>query len=157
MKNFQIFALVAARVAAGVLFFYAGWEKIINPAWSAAGYLSGAKDFHALYAWFASAGVLSFVNFVNKWGLLLLGVALILGAFVRLASGLGIALMALYYLPLAWPFVDANSFIVDEHILLIALLLIFIAWRAGHVWGVDGYWARRKSYRRLGWCRALLG
>ncbi len=127
----------------GWLFFYAGITKILNPNWSAAGYIAGAKNFNGLYALLLRPDILPIINFVNEWGLLLLGVSLIIGFFVRPVAILGSLLMLLYYLALSFPYPNANSLVVDEHIIFIFVLLYFSAIRAGKVYGLDGYFRRR--------------
>ena len=77
----------------GWLFLYAGIVKVLDPDWTSAGFLAGAKTFPAFFHWLASPGILPVTDALNAWGLTLLGVALLLGVTVRLASGLGIALM----------------------------------------------------------------
>lgn len=131
-------SLLFLRLALGWMYLYAGMSKILDPAWSAEGYLKSAKTFSSLYQWFASPGVLPVVNFLNEWGLALLGVSLILGLFVRQSALFGIGLMALYYLPiLQFPYVGKNFFLVDDHIIFIATLFCLMANRAGKVWGLD--------------------
>ena len=66
-----------SRVALGVLFFYAGITKVMNPDWSAAGYLNNAKTLPDLFQWFASAGNLGWVNLANELGLTFFGVPFI--------------------------------------------------------------------------------
>ena len=84
----------------------------MNPNWSAAGYLNNAKTFPGLYQWFASAGNIGWINFVNEWGLTLVGAALIFGLLVRWASIGGIFLMILYYLPiLQFPIVGPSDLV----------------------------------------------
>ncbi|MEK7636361.1 MAG: DoxX family membrane protein [Patescibacteria group bacterium] len=140
MTFFQKISLFLARVSIGWLFFYAGITKVLNPEWSAAGYLRGAKTFTDFYQWLATPGVLPFVNFVNEWGLTLLGVSLIAGVFVRLSSFLAALLMLLYYLPmLNFPYPNSYSFIVDEHIIYISALLLLASFRAGRVWGLENW------------------
>lgn len=134
--------LTLLRLSLGGLYLYAGLSKLADPAWSAAGYLRSAKSFAAFYAWLASPGLLSAVNFVNEWGLTLLGGSLLLGLLVRLSAVAGAALMLLYYLPgLSFPYVGAHGFIVDEHIVYAAALLSLAAASAGRVWGLDGWCA----------------
>lgn len=135
-------SIFALRLAMGVMFAYAGISKIINPSWSALGYLKGAKTLPELFNWFTSANNIGWVNFVNEWGLLLVGACLILGFAVRYASIAGIVLMILYYLPiLNFPMAGDHSYIVDEHIIYILIFWVFIATNAGQYWGLDG---RRK-------------
>lgn len=131
-------AVFLSRVALGVLFFYAGITKVLNPDWSATGYLNTAKTFPGLYQWFASAGNIGWVNLVNEWGLTLIGVALIAGLLVRWASLGGIFIMVLYYLAiLQFPYVGTNSYLVDDHIVFMSVFLVLIASNAGTFWGLD--------------------
>jgi len=128
------------RLSLGWLFFYAGITKVLNPAWSAAGYLKGAKTFVEFYQWLASPGILPAVDFVNEWGLTLLGLSLIFGVFVQLSSILGAVLMLLYYLPiLDFPYPNPYSYLVDEHIIYALVLLLFASLRAGRVWGLENW------------------
>jgi len=129
--------LAALRIALGWLFFYAGITKVLDPAWSAKGYLLGAKTFAGFYAWMASDGVLPLIDFVNKWGLTLLGVSLILGVAVRLFSLFGAGLMFLYWLPvLDFPKVE-HGYLVDEHVIYALVLLFFAAVKAGRWYGLE--------------------
>ncbi len=128
------------RFALGILYFYAGITKILNPEWTSKGYLLSAKTFTAFYAWLASPSMLPITDFMNEWGLTLLGVSLILGVFVRLSSVLGALMMILYYFPiLDFPYVGAHSFLVDEHIVYALVLLYFAAVRAGRVYGLENW------------------
>lgn len=138
-------SLFALRLVCGWLYFYAGITKIMNPDWSAAGYLKGAKDFALLFAWMLDPSVLPIVNFLNEWGLLLLGISLLFGGLVRYGAWAGIGLMFLYYLViLDFPYPNAHAFIVDEHIVYITVLALLAVFDAGRVWGFDGWWVARK-------------
>lgn len=125
----------------GWLFFYAGATKILDPSWSAAGYLQGAKTFPDFYHWLANPALLPLVNFVNEWGLTLIGAALILGIFTRLAGIFGAIIMILYYLPLGFPYPNSHSLIVDEHIIYALALLLLGALEAGRVFGLEKWCA----------------
>src|SRR3989344_4156816 len=96
----QKITLFLLRIALGWYMFYAGITKVLDPTWSAAGYLKGAKILTGFYGWLASPEILPYINFINAWGLTLLGVSLILGLFIRLSSKLGALLMLLYYIPI---------------------------------------------------------
>lgn len=128
--------LFLLRVALGWLFFYAGITKVLNPAWSAAGYLNNAKSFPGFFHWLAQPDILPIVNFLNEWGLLLIGACLILGLFVRWSAWLGVLLMLLYYSALPFPYPNANSLIVDEHIVY-ALALILLASLGSSQWSLE--------------------
>ena len=136
--DFSKISIFALRLTMGWLMLYAGLGKVLNPDWSAVGYLNSAKTFPELYQWFASAGNIGWINFVNEWGLTLVGVALIIGLLVRWASLGGILLMILYYFPvLQFPYVGGHSYIVDEHIIYITAFLVLFASNAGTFWGLD--------------------
>ncbi len=151
-------SLFFLRVSLGWMFFYAGFSKLINPNWSSVGYIGSAKTFPELYAWFAQSSVLPVVNMLNEWGLTLIGISLILGIFVRVSSLFGILMMALYYFPiLDFPLVKTTSYIVDDHIIIIGIFLVFIAQRVGRVWGLDGWCAGLPICKRFPRIRSLIG
>ena len=140
-------SLLLLRLAMGWLMFYAGFTKILNPEWTAKGYLMGAKTFTGFYHWFALPQNIGWVNFLNEWSLTLLGISLLLGVFVRLSSVLGAVLMLLYYFPvLEFPYVGQHSFLVDEHIIYALVLLIFAVVGAGRQWSLANWLAK------LPWC-----
>jgi thiosulfate dehydrogenase (quinone) large subunit len=150
MNIYEKGSLFLLRIVFGWLFFYAGITKIFDPEWSAAGYLNSAKTFPEFYAWLASPQILPIINYLNEWGLTLLGVSLLLGVFVRLSSVFGAGLMLLYYFPavemkafelmpaLTLPHIGAHSVLADEHIIYAAALLALAAFRAGRAWGLEG-------------------
>lgn len=145
MTKFQKLSILILRLTLGLLMFYSGITKIMDPSWSAAGYLKDAKFFSQFYNFLLSPSVLPVINFINEWGLTLLGASLIIGIFVRLSSFLGIVLMVLYYLPtLNFPYVGAHSYLVDEHIIYSASLLLLMVFNAGRIFGADGLIFRHK-------------
>jgi len=131
--------LLITRVAMGWIMLYAGLTKVFNPNWSAAGYLGSAKTFAGFYGWFLQPNVLPFTNFLNEWGLTLLGVSLITGALVKYSGYLGALLMLLYYFPvLVFPKIGAHSYLVDDHVIYALVLILFSVYRTGEYWGLDG-------------------
>lgn len=158
MAKNQKIALFLLRISMGWLMLYAGVTKIVDPAWSAEGYLKAAKTFPGLFAWFAQPGILPVINFINEWGLTLLGISLILGIGVRLSSILGALLMLLYYFPvLTFPYIKPHSYIVDDHIIYFLALLVLGAFSAGRVWGLENWCANLPTCRRYPRLRAWLG
>lgn len=143
MTKKQNWTLFLTRISFGWLFFYAGITKVLNSEWSASGYLSGAKMFTGLFEWFASPAILPFTNFLNQWGLTLIGVSLLLGIWVRYSAIAGAVLMLLYYFPLGLPMPNPHSYIVDEHIIYFFGLILLAVYRAGHVWGLDKFVSKR--------------
>jgi thiosulfate dehydrogenase [quinone] large subunit len=100
LTGWQLWALVILRVAIGWHFLYEGIVKVLNPDWSSLGYLMDSKGlfqgmFHALAA---NATLLNIMDFLNVWGLILIGAGLIVGLFTRAAGIAGMVLLGFYYL-----------------------------------------------------------
>lgn len=127
------------RISLGGLFFYDGLSKILTKTWSAAPLLEQATLFPQVFAWFADPSRIKVISLLNEWGLLLIGLGLILGLGTRLASAIGALLMILYYImTLALPITSGAGFLIDRHIIyLLVFILLFIA-HAGDFWGLDG-------------------
>ena len=154
----RLIALLLLRLSLGTLFFYAGITKVLDPSWSAAFYLKGAKTFSGFYTYMLQPEILPFINFVNEWGLTLIGLCLILGIFVRVASIGGAVLMLLYYFPiLDGLYPNAHSFLVDEHIVYAAALLTLASFRAGRIFGLEKWCSNLPLCAKFPKLRALLG
>jgi thiosulfate dehydrogenase [quinone] large subunit len=145
MTKSQKVSLVILRISLGFLFFWSGFSKVIDPAWSAEGYLRSAKSGTDFFLWLTDPAILPFVNILNEWGQLLLGISLILGLGIRLSSILGIILMAFYYATLGFPYPNSHSLIVDEHIIYATVLLLLFSLKAGRIWGL-GVWSYKISW-----------
>lgn len=158
MTQFQKISLVLLRVLTGWMMLYAGVTKIIDPQWSAEGYLKGAKTFAWFFQSLANPGILPLVNFLNEWGLALLGISLLLGIGVRLSSALGAGLMMLYYFPiLDFPYPNPHAFLVDEHIVYAAALLVLASMRAGQIWGLENWCTNLPICKKFPKLRSLIG
>jgi uncharacterized membrane protein YphA (DoxX/SURF4 family) len=105
-----VWLLTIARIAIGWHFLYEGISKLASGTWSSAPYLAGSKwIFAPFFHWLAgSEGMISFVDFINIWGMILVGLGLIFGAFARWASAGG-ALMLLFYF-VAYPPIPGYMF-----------------------------------------------
>lgn len=128
------------RLAMAWTFLCAGISQLMDPHWSAAGFLANTKTFHAIFAWFAAPGIVPYTDFLVKWGHTLIGLSLAFGLLVRVSGAFGILLMAVYYLAhLDFPYVDSHvNFIMEYHLVYAGVLVYLMAARAGHVWGLDG-------------------
>jgi len=142
MNKYQKISFLLLRLSLGWLMFYAGITKVLNPEWSAKGYLENAKSLTEFYALLANPNILPIIDFISQFGLTILGVSLILGIGVRLSSSMGAVLMLLFYLPiLEFPYPNAHSFIVDEHIIYMFVLIFLASSRAGRVWGIENWFS----------------
>ncbi len=146
-------AALLLRLGFGLLFFMAGWSKLTaEGGWSAAGYLSASTGPFA--EWFQSMAGSVLVDQLNIWGLLLIGLAFLLGAFMRLASLLAIILMLLYY----FSGFEMNTMhgLLNEHIMYSMVFLLFMTGGFGHIWGVDAF-LKRQFRKSGGWTSWLFG
>lgn len=158
MNTFQKISLFLLRVSMGWFIFYAGITKVFNPGWSAAGYLKGAKTFVGFYGWLLQPNILPVINFLNEWGLTLIGISFILGVFVRLGSIFGAALMVLYYFPiLNFPYPNPYTFLIDDHIIYALAMILLATLHAGRVWGLENWCSRLPICSRYPKLRNLLG
>jgi len=148
--------LLCLRLAVGWHFFYEGFAKLLTPSWTSAPYLLLARGiFSGFFHWLASSpGLVRTVDLLNIWGLILIGLALILGCFSRFASASGIVLLALYYLahpPLIQTDyripLEGHYLLVNKNVVELLALVIFLALPAGTLWGLDRLVRRWRSGR----------
>jgi len=92
--------LVLLRTIIGWHFLYEGISKLYPPAWSSYGFLISSKwifaDFFQGIA--ANPEALQIVDFLNIWGLILIGLSLFFGLFTRYSCLFGIIMLSLYYI-----------------------------------------------------------
>lgn len=145
-NRLEMYSIVLLRIMIGWHFLYEGIYKYYEPNWSAAGYLSASKGFMAgVFHWMAGTQqVLDVVNLMNQWGLILIGLGLILGIFTRLAALGGAAMVLLYYL--ANPsFVgyfsstptEGNYLIVNKNLVEMAACFVIATTYSGRYLGID--------------------
>ena len=99
-SGWQLWSLVILRLAIGWHFLYEGITKLLNPDWSSLGYLMDSEGiFQGVFQAIAgNAALLNVMDFLNIWGLILVGAGLMFGLFTQIAAIGGMALLALYYL-----------------------------------------------------------
>jgi thiosulfate dehydrogenase [quinone] large subunit len=90
--------LVLLRMAIGWHLLYEGLVKLLSPGWTAAPFLAESRWILSdVFRWMASRPIaLAVVDLLNIWGLTLIGLALLLGAFTRFAAVSGAFQLALY-------------------------------------------------------------
>jgi thiosulfate dehydrogenase [quinone] large subunit len=149
LKNYshlQTFFLVSLRLLLGWYFLYEGLVKIANPDWSAYGYLMDSQGplagfFHSMAA---NANMVASIDFLNKWGLALIGLGLILGLFTRLALIFGMLLLILYYCshpPLAsisYIMPQEGSYLwVNKTLIEIFAMAVLLVFPTSQIFGMD--------------------
>ena len=76
---------------------------------------------------------------MTAWGETVVGIGLTLGLLTGLASVVGLILVVNYGLATQWMSPGQQGF----HLVLLFLMIAFFFARAGRIWGVDGWLARR--------------
>ena len=139
--------ILGFRLLMAWTFLYAASHQVLNPKFSAAGFLKQTKTFHDVYAVFTSPSLDPFLTFLVSYGHLLIGLSLLAGFMVRVSASCGIALLMLYWTAhMDWPYIEnTNNFIIDYHIVYSLVLVYLVAKRAGHVWGIDA-WASAQAF-----------
>ena len=136
--------LTFVRMAIGWHFLYEGIAKLLIPKWTSFSYLSNSTGpFAGLYHWMSSVPfILKFVDILNIFGLLVIGAALFLGLFSRIAAICGALLLSLYYFAYP-PFGDSLFSVSEGHLFIIdkifieAIVLIFIVFLREKGYGLD--------------------
>ncbi len=146
LSDMQTFFLVTLRVFIGWHFLYEGMVKIFDPNWSSFKYLMDSKGiFSAIFESMASnPGILKAVDFMNIWGLVLIGSGLILGIFTKFSTISGIVLLLFYYISHP-PFPgleyimsqEGNYFIVNKTLVETLALAVLYVFPTGHIIGLD--------------------
>ncbi|MCD4695850.1 MAG: DoxX family membrane protein [Bacteroidales bacterium] len=95
-----LYWMVVLRVVIGWHFLYEGLVKLVNPNWSSVGFLLDSQGmFKGVFeSMAANPSALAVVDFMNIWGLIAIGLGLILGLLSRISLWSGIVLLAMYYL-----------------------------------------------------------
>ena len=96
----QRYVLVGLRLLIGWHILFEGFSKLLIPNWSSIGFLNESKWILSGFSkWIVSnPGVLNAVDFLNTWGLIAIGLGLILGLFTKPAAISGAILLFIYYL-----------------------------------------------------------
>ncbi|VTT87921.1 unknown [Halorubrum sp. DM2] len=132
--------IVLLRATIGGMILFAGLGKVSEWPFDAAGYLANvdpASPVSGIYAAMASnAALMEFVNVFVPVTQLLIGAALITGAFVRLAAFGGAIQMMLFYLG-GWSGEFLSLF--GSTLVYAVVFLTVAAFGAGRVLGLDAY------------------
>ncbi len=138
--------LFILRIAIGWHFLYEGLVKLLDPNWTSAGYLVESRwIFSGFFKWIANnSSVLEVVDFLNIWGLILIGLGLFFGCFTRIVSITGIFLLLLYYIAMpSLPgyingiFTEGNYLIINKNLIELIGLCILAVFPTGTFLGLD--------------------
>jgi thiosulfate dehydrogenase (quinone) large subunit len=144
--------LVILRVIIGWYILYEGVAKVLNPDWTSYGFLLDSKGFmSALFIGIATNPViLQIVDFLNQWGLIAIGLGLIIGLFTKLSIIAGMALISFYYLAQP-PFTglsyvlptEGSYLIVNKNLIQVFSLAVLLVFPANHIIGLDRFFLKK--------------
>lgn len=108
------FLLLVLRFCIGWHLFYQGVGKLLAVDWTSRGYLENSTGpFSEIFHWIVeNPSLLAAADVCTKWGLVILGLGLMLGLFTRLSAFGGFALLMLFYL--ASPALVSDGFLVQS-------------------------------------------
>lgn len=157
------YAIVAMRVLMGWILFQGGIVKVLDPEWTAAGFLQFAiPEGNPFTAQFAVMAGSPLIDGLVAWGLTLTGLGLIIGALVRWNAFWAAFMMVMFWaaslqggllagLPLE------HGWVVDDHLVYAILLFALGAFGAGRLYGVDAILENTPTVTKNKWLKLLLG
>lgn len=158
-----VYALVGLRIVMGWTLFQAGITKVLDPEWTAAGFLQNAvPEGNPLTGMWATFAGNPMIDFLVAWGLTLTGFGILIGALLRWNAFWGAFIMLMFWLAsleggLGQLLPLENGWVVDDHIVYAVLLFGLGALGAGRVLGVDALLEQTDIVRRNPWLKYLLG
>ena len=158
MKKFSVYLVTILRILTGWYFLYEGFVKLMDPGWSARAYLTGSRwVFSGFFHQMAESPViLGVVDFLNVWGLILIGLSLIAGLLVRWSSIAGFILLLFYFV--AYPPIPGYTFgavtegsylWVNRTLIQSIMLLVFAFLPPWQFFGIDRLirrWREEKAH-----------
>jgi uncharacterized membrane protein YphA (DoxX/SURF4 family) len=157
MKNQKVTAwlFTILRIVIGWHFLYEGIAKLSNPAWSSTAYLMESKWlFSGFFHWLIINDIsLQIVDFLNIWGLIIIGICLFIGYFTRLASIAGATLLLMYYIanpPFMPSSIPSTShfYIINYNLIETAVLIVIASFPADYLWSVQRYFIKLHERRK---------
>ncbi len=146
--NWQKIWLLILRMAIGWQLLYEGLVKLANPDWSSARYLLDSQGFlKEFYYWLAgNPSMLEIIDLMNIWGLIILGAAIFLGLFTRVALIGGIVLLSLYYFShppfvgIKYAFPTGGSYLfVNNQLIEILVFAVLYMFPTQFEYGIDKF------------------
>ncbi len=142
----QLIGLVVLRVAIGWHFLFEGLAKISAQNWTSYLYLMDSKGIfeNVFKALAENKQSLIIVDYLNIWGLIIIGLILMLGLFSKQVTIAAITLLSLYYLShppffgLDYALPSTGSYwIVDKTLIEIFALIVLFVFPTGKEIGLD--------------------
>jgi thiosulfate dehydrogenase [quinone] large subunit len=167
-KKVHMRGIALLRIVVGIIFLWAGLEKVMAPeAFGAEGFLKFAtagtlgwpfvsgeiaegtvfNPTQPIWLWLAdNQTLMTIVNVLVPYGQIAIGISLVLGLFTRFGAAMG-ALMMMFFFFAAW---DFQYGFVNQHLTYALICLTIAGLGAGRYYGLDGALADRvpNGFRR---------
>ena len=169
-ETWLAYSMLGLRLVMAWVFLQAGLEKLLDGgigeplAWSSAGFLNNAiadgNPLQGVFLFFAEYGAI--IDPLVIFGQILIGLALLVGAFFRFAALMG-GLQMFFFWTAAWQgglaagFPVENGYFIDSSFVYMLLLFGLGAWGAGRLLGVDRYLEQTTIVTQNPWLKLLLG
>jgi thiosulfate dehydrogenase [quinone] large subunit len=152
--NAQLSWLVVLRVLIGWFFLYEGLAKILSPNWTSYGYLMDSKGiFSPLFTMIAeNPTMMAVADFINIYGLTIIGLLLILGLFERVGY-LGAAILLLLYYLSHPPLINVEYLLpsegttlwVDKNLVMLVAVIVLYFFPTSKIIGLDRAFLKNRS------------
>lgn len=150
----QLIFLLTLRFAIGWHVLYEGISKMMNPQWTSANFLQESQGILSGFSsWILSnSSLLSIVDFLNVWGLILIGLGLIFGFLFKPAAIAGSVLIFIYYLSVP-PLVgyeytlpsDGSNLVINRTLIEVVALYGLALFPTNKVFGLDYFISFRQK------------
>ena len=147
-NQYQFYGLVVLRFLIGWHFLYEGISKLLNPYWSSAAYLLDSKwIFSGLAKTIVSnPTLLTLSDYINMWGLTLVGISLMFGLFSKYGSLVGMGFVLMYYF-FAPPLVgleygkpnEGSYIVVNKNLIEACALWVLYSFPTSQYLGIDRF------------------
>lgn len=154
MTNFQkinrpqLIALVMLRVLIGWYFLYEGVSKLLVPGWTSFAYLNDSAGlFKPIFLWLAeNASRMYWIDIFNIFGLIIIGLSFMLGAYVKFSSYGALSLLTLYYLSHP-PLIETSYLLraegsalwVDKNLIILCAVVVLMVFPTSKRIGLDRF------------------
>lgn len=152
--NGQLSWLVVLRILIGWFFLYEGLAKILSPNWTSYGYLMDSKGILSpLFTMIAeNPTMMGVTDFINIYGLTIIGLLLILGLFERVGY-LGAAFLLLLYYLAHPPLLnveyllpsEGNTLWVDKNLIMLVAVIVLYFFPTSKIIGLDRAFLKDRS------------
>ena len=144
----QLISLVTLRVVIGWYFLYEGLAKFFSPNWTSYGYLMDSEGaFAPLFKELAMNPTMTQIaDILNIYGLIVVGLCLIVGAFTKIASLGALGLLAMFYLSHP-PLIDVQYILrpegsylwIDKNTIAFFAIVVLLYFPTSKQIGLDRY------------------